>query len=308
MTRSRSGRHPAGKLVRDETGGWGLGLLIAAVVVIVVAAVGYSVGAFKRDICIKCYTCKEVVRYDEERVFWPWDTATVFKWNDDDCAKCRAPYDILAGWDAYCLACGRLYDAHRYVAKTVTRGEYLRNKAHYDALYAIASVRRGYCPACAKPVVLKRVIEHRCVKCSRAYWRRTTKTLAVPTWRYRASPAAYSIYRTIGLRRGLCYECGRVLTRVTVWVSNSDPPRRSNVTVFVRSEDQHGRGIRGAVVQTRWHYKTVERTQDGRTGPDGVARLSRPIGNATLGYEVVVVVRVAFGGEVLDARTSFTPR
>lgn len=98
-----------------------------------------------------------------------------------------------------------------------------------------------------------------------------------------------------------------VLTTVRAAVSNAYP-NGGSVTVDVTALDQRGDPIEGASVNTVWHYKTTAPSQSDYTGADGIASITRSIGNATVGYRVVVNCTVTYGGVTKYTSTAFTPQ
>jgi len=95
---------------------------------------------------------------------------------------------------------------------------------------------------------------------------------------------------------------------VTAAVDNSNPAQNSNVTV-TGTLTREGQGVKGATMDTVWHYKTRTVGCSGVTDSKGVASCTRYISGAAKGYAVVIDVRFTPpDGGTVDAETSFTPR
>lgn len=87
------------------------------------------------------------------------------------------------------------------------------------------------------------------------------------------------------------------------WVSNGSPPRNSNVTVYGRFY-QNGVPVSGLGMSTTWYYRTTTVGCTGMTDAAGTASCMRSIGQASLGYQVNIVVVI--GGR--QVTTWFTPQ
>ena len=87
------------------------------------------------------------------------------------------------------------------------------------------------------------------------------------------------------------------------WVSDGTPSQGQTVVVYGRLI-VNGVAVVGEGMASEWRYRTTTaRCDTGVTGADGVASCGRGIGNASLGFEVEVVVSI--GG--YEAVTRFTP-
>jgi hypothetical protein len=87
------------------------------------------------------------------------------------------------------------------------------------------------------------------------------------------------------------------------WVSNGSPARYSNVTVYGRFY-QNGVPVSGLGMSTTWYYRTTTVGCTGMTNAAGIASCTRSIGQASLGYQVNIVVVI--GGR--QVTTWFTPQ
>jgi len=85
-------------------------------------------------------------------------------------------------------------------------------------------------------------------------------------------------------------------------------PAGGNISVFVTARDQFGEPIPGATVTSTWEYKSSISKQTAITGSDGVATLTRPVGNADPGWTVYVVSKVSYRGKTRSTQCSFTPQ
>ena len=95
---------------------------------------------------------------------------------------------------------------------------------------------------------------------------------------------------------------------VRAWVSDPNPPQYGSVTVYGRLV-RNCAPVVGATMETEWHYRTVTSYCSGVTGTDGIASCSRSIGQATVGYTVVIDVTLTTpSGQRYTTQTSFTPR
>jgi hypothetical protein len=95
-------------------------------------------------------------------------------------------------------------------------------------------------------------------------------------------------------------------------VSDSNPPRRTDVTVTLRLV-RDGRPVEGALVYLTARYRTTEErwpqgTATVRTGQDGQARISFNIGDATVGFPVPIDVVSLVDGQQFIWRSQFIPR
>jgi hypothetical protein len=97
------------------------------------------------------------------------------------------------------------------------------------------------------------------------------------------------------------------LPQATAWVSQVAPTQYSDITVYGKLT-QDGVGIRGASMQTTWHYRTTTSYCDGVSGGDGIAACTRFISTATRGYYVSVTVEFSYQGQHYVAGTGFTPQ
>lgn len=94
---------------------------------------------------------------------------------------------------------------------------------------------------------------------------------------------------------------------VSASASNAQPCQYTTVTVPVHVA-RGGAPVSGASVTSTWYYKTSSPTEIGTTDAGGDVALSRYISGAAAGYEVVVEVVAAEGGQSATATTSFTPQ
>lgn len=95
-------------------------------------------------------------------------------------------------------------------------------------------------------------------------------------------------------------------------VSDSNPPRRTDVTVTLRLV-RDSRPVEGALVYLTARYRTTEErwpqgTATVRTGQDGQARITFNIGDATVGFPVPVDVVSLVDGQQFVWRSQFIPR
>ena len=90
-------------------------------------------------------------------------------------------------------------------------------------------------------------------------------------------------------------------------VSNPSPGAGSTETVSGKFLS-NGQPVAGAQMDTVWHYKTTDESCSGTTGNDGIASCSRDIGEATIGYRVVIDVTFTWQGKTFTTQTSFTPQ
>lgn len=99
-----------------------------------------------------------------------------------------------------------------------------------------------------------------------------------------------------------CQAYGEV--EICASVSNANPPRYSNVTVYGRLVI-NGEPQAGNVMLSTWRYKTTASYCDtGITGPGGLASCERYIGGASAGYPVDIDVII----DGYSVKTGFTPR
>jgi hypothetical protein len=91
-------------------------------------------------------------------------------------------------------------------------------------------------------------------------------------------------------------------------VSDHSPDRYDTVTVSTVCRDTAGRPVAGLPVTFYWQHKTETLAYRVVTNSKGVARQSRNIGKATLGYRVYVKARTQSGGVRRSSTSSFTPQ
>ncbi len=96
-------------------------------------------------------------------------------------------------------------------------------------------------------------------------------------------------------------------TIVSASVSDPNPPKYSLETVYGQLT-VNGLPAVGATMTTTWHYKTTTVGCSDITNSSGQASCSRTIGNATLGYRVVIDVVFSYNGRTYSTSTSFTPQ
>jgi len=93
----------------------------------------------------------------------------------------------------------------------------------------------------------------------------------------------------------------------TATVTRAHPTMNQTETVSARLLD-HGKGMAGALMTTRWYYKTTVSSCSGITLASGWATCSRSISHATPGYAVRISISFAKAGQTLaNTSTSFTP-
>ncbi len=109
-----------------------------------------------------------------------------------------------------------------------------------------------------------------------------------------ATSAFFSLTNTVGP------------TTVSASVSNPSPARYTVVTVYGQLIVR-GLPAVGATMTTTWHYKTTTVGCSDTTDNSGQASCSRGIGNATVGYRVVIEVIFTYNGQTYSTSTSFTP-
>jgi beta-lactamase superfamily II metal-dependent hydrolase len=96
--------------------------------------------------------------------------------------------------------------------------------------------------------------------------------------------------------------------QVTATASPADPRQNTTVTISCVVRDDSGQPVRGAQVKTTAHYKSTDTVRTGVTNANGEVELEYYIGNASIGFKVVVDVTANFNGKTATAQTSFTPK
>ncbi len=127
-------------------------------------------------------------------------------------------------------------------------------------------------------------------------WTPTPFHTATPTWTPTRTPTPGPPTPNPNCAPGSGYTAGAS-------VSDTNPPQNSTVTIY-GTLCLNGVPVAGAAMHTVWHYRTTTVTCDGVTDASGVARCSRTIGQASVGYFVRVDVLFAQG----QTTTGFTPR
>ncbi len=125
---------------------------------------------------------------------------------------------------------------------------------------------------------------------------------------YKVFLSALDKFGTSGIVAKTFFVGAKKSISVTANASPSNPKRYSHVKVYISVEDQGGKPVSGAPIKTVAHYKTTDTTKYGTTGSDGKCMIDYYIGNATVGYTVVVSVTASYGGLSAVSSTSFTPR
>ncbi len=91
-------------------------------------------------------------------------------------------------------------------------------------------------------------------------------------------------------------------------MSNYYPKRNTSVTASTVIKDKAGKPVVGLPVTFTWKFKTVTYTYKTVTNSSGVARTTRNIGRATLGYRVYVRAQTQSGGYNRSSTGSFIPK
>lgn len=146
-------------------------------------------------------------------------------------------------------------------------------------------------------------------------WRRTGKTLSFAE-KFPVGNYTYVVYakdqagNTAATKGSASFQVKdvRYLARIGAAVSDAHPAQYSDVTASCRALDQFGQPIAGVAVSFTWHYKTVSHTERYTTGSDGVARSTRWISRATIGWYVQIGVSASWQGRTLQSSTGFTPQ
>ena len=92
---------------------------------------------------------------------------------------------------------------------------------------------------------------------------------------------------------------------ITASVNRVHPPSHSVVTVSCLARDQYGVAIKGVHVRFTWHFQQGARVNTARTNATGWARAKRGSGCPSKGFEVVIIARATWQGQVKKARTHF---
>jgi hypothetical protein len=95
-------------------------------------------------------------------------------------------------------------------------------------------------------------------------------------------------------------------TVVQACMDKPNPDQNDNLVVTTRMS-MAGKPIAGAPVKTTWNYRTVRSECTTTSNTDGIGFCQRNIGDATLGYRVIVEVQYDYQGKGYRGETSFTP-
>lgn len=90
-------------------------------------------------------------------------------------------------------------------------------------------------------------------------------------------------------------------------IDNPNPPLYSTVILTVKVRDKNNKAVPGASIEATAHYRTTDTTRTSYTDDYGEAKIPFRISRATIGYEVIVDVRVRKGKSIGVTQTSFTP-
>jgi hypothetical protein len=95
-------------------------------------------------------------------------------------------------------------------------------------------------------------------------------------------------------------------TVVQACMDKPEPTQYDTLMVTTRMS-KDGLPIAGAPVKTTWNYKTSRPECSAVSNADGIGFCQRNIGDATLGFRVVVEVQFDYNGQGHRGETSFTP-
>ena len=98
----------------------------------------------------------------------------------------------------------------------------------------------------------------------------------------------------------VCKTSGKA--QICASVSNAFPAQYSSVTVY-SSLKINGVYQKSKSTTSLWYYKTTTSPCSGNTGSTGISQCARKISRATIGYKVLVVVKIGS----YSAMTWFTP-
>ena len=138
----------------------------------------------------------------------------------------------------------------------------------------------------------------------------TSATTANGIWTVRRGTCSANGAWSANITAGGPFNCNQIGTvEICAWVANPIPARFDWVTVYGQLLDG-GVGRNNLPMHTVWHYETTTATCDRQTGSDGagLARCSLNIGQAEVGYTVIIDVTITYDGQMYTASTSFTPR
>lgn len=98
------------------------------------------------------------------------------------------------------------------------------------------------------------------------------------------------------------------ITDVVVQACMDKPSPNQNDTLVVTTRmSKMGKPIVGVPVKTTWNYRTVRSECSIVSNGNGIGFCQRNIGDATLGFRVVVEVQYDYSGQTYRGETSFTP-